>query len=136
MADGFEALDLVGEGSGEAAVDVEGAAAHAGDGAHFLDAGVGEFGEDHGFAGAEGVVDDADDGDVERFGFGALEDGPDLALHAGVEVGQGENGCVAGLGARGGLGGSGEGGEREEAEEAEAGGGEEPGRKHGELGQD
>ena len=92
VAHGLEALDLVTEGAGEFALDVERAAAHAGDGAHVLHAGIGELAEDDGFAGAEGVADDAGYFDVKRFGFGAAEHGPDLAVLAGAEVVEGNRG--------------------------------------------
>jgi hypothetical protein len=59
-----------------------------------LDAGIGEFAEDHRFAGAKGVVDDAGDFDGEGFGLGAGEDGPDFADHAGAELVERERGGV------------------------------------------
>ena len=116
VAHGFEALNLVGEGAGEASVDVEGAAAHAGDGAHVLDAGIGEFAKDHRFTGAEGVVDDTGDFDGEGLGFGAGEDGPDFADHAGAEFVEGER---VGVGGRLGKESCGEDGEGAEAAEGE-----------------
>ena len=97
IADGLEALDLVAEGAGEFAVDVERAAAHAGDGAHFLDAFVGEFADDERFAGAEGVADDPGDFDAERLGLGAAENRPDLAALAGLELVEGDRRAAGGL---------------------------------------
>jgi hypothetical protein len=85
VANGFEALDLVTESTGEPAVDVERTAAHAGDGAHILDARVGELAEDEGLARTEGVADHAGYFDVKRLGLGAAKDGPNLAALAGPE---------------------------------------------------
>jgi hypothetical protein len=123
-ADGLETLNLVAEGTGEFAVNVEGAAAHAGDRTHFLDTLVGEFADDEGLAGAEGVAEDAGDFDGEGLGFGATKDGPDFTALAGFDVVEGEGGGVNGLDARGGLGveklkreGRGERGEQEQATE-------------------
>ena len=97
-ADGFKALDLVAERAGEFAVDVERAAAHAGDGAHFLDARIGEFADDQGFAGAEGVLEDAGDFDGEGLDFLALENSPDFAALTGLDLGEGKRGGIGRLG--------------------------------------
>jgi hypothetical protein len=104
-ANGLEALDLVTEGAGEFTVNIERAAAHAGDGTHFLDTLVGEFADDKGFAGAKGVAHDAGDFDGEGLGLGAAEDGPDFATLAGFEFVERERGGVDGL--RGASGGGG-----------------------------
>ena len=104
VADGLEALDLVTEGTGEFAVDVERAAAHAGDGAHFLDALIGEFTDDHGFARSEGVAQHTGDLDGESLGFGAAENGPDLAALTGLEFVDRNRGRAGGLETRRRLG--------------------------------
>jgi hypothetical protein len=98
VAHGFKALDLVGKDADQLAVDVERAAAHAGDGAHQLDPRVGEFAEDHALARPERVAEHAGDLDREGLGVAALEDGPDLALHARLQLVQRENGGVLRLG--------------------------------------
>jgi hypothetical protein len=98
VAHGLETLDLVAERAGEFAVDVERAAAHAGDGAHVLHARVGETAEDERFAGAEGVADDAGDLDREGLRRVALENRPDFAGRAGAEVGEREDRGVVGWG--------------------------------------
>jgi hypothetical protein len=82
MADGFESLDLITQGTGETSVDVERAATHAGNGAHVLNARIGELANNQGLSRAEGVADHAGDLDLERFGLGAAENGPDLATLA------------------------------------------------------
>jgi hypothetical protein len=82
MSDGFEPLDLITQRTGETSVDVERTATHAGDGAHVLNARIGELADNQGLSRAEGVADYAGDLDLERFGLGAAENGPDLATLA------------------------------------------------------
>jgi hypothetical protein len=100
MADGFEPLDLITQRTGETSVDVERTATHAGDGAHVLNARIGELADNQGLSRAEGVADHARDLDLERFGLGAAENGPDLATLARTKFINGNGGDRN----RGGLG--------------------------------
>ena len=86
VAHGLEMLDLVGEDAGQLAVEVERAAAHAGDGTHELHARVGEFAKNQTFARAEGVAQNTCHLDAKRFRRAAFENGPDLALHARLQL--------------------------------------------------
>jgi hypothetical protein len=98
-ADGFETLNLVAERAGKLTVDVEWAAAHAGDGAHFLDARIGEFADDEGLPGTERVLKNAGDLDDERLDLLTLENGPDLTALAGFDFGERESRSVGRLSA-------------------------------------
>ena len=99
--DGFlgELADAVGERTGQLAVDIDGAAAHA-----FDDAGVFGLiavkpGEDEVLAGSARAVQDAEDFDLHGFGSGALKDCPGDAGHAGTNLAEGKE---AGIGGRAG----------------------------------
>src|ERR1017187_2810492 len=108
-SDGLESLDLVAQRPRKPAVDVERAAAHPSDGAHVLDAGVRELAKDDRLAGPQGVLDDPAHLDGKRLGLRALEDRPYLPPLAGLDVRQGEDFALCGLGAQAAGGGCQEG---------------------------
>jgi hypothetical protein len=97
MPHGLEALDLITERTGETTVDVQWAAAHAGDGAHLLHPFIGQFANDEGLARSEGVAEDPCDFHRERLRLGALENSPDFPSLAGLELGERIKRCVRGL---------------------------------------
>ena len=94
---GFEALQLIGKGAGQPAVDVERAAAHPGDRAHVLHAGIGQLANDDALAGTQRVADDPDHPDREGLWLRAVEDGPNLPRHARSDVGERHERRVRGL---------------------------------------
>jgi hypothetical protein len=94
----FETLNLVAQCAGEFAVDVERAAAHAGDRAHLLHARIGELADDERLAGTERVAQDTGDLDLEGLGLRALENGPHFALLTGLQFVERKDRGVRGLG--------------------------------------
>lgn len=96
--DGFEVLDLVVECVGEFVVDVEWVVVYVGDGVYFLDMWIGEFVDDKGFFGVEGVVEDVGYLDGEGFDFVVLENGLDFVGLVGLDFGKGKWCGVGGLG--------------------------------------
>ena len=99
-----ELANAVAERTEEAAIDVDGAAAHAGDDAGVLGLGAVEAGEDHVLAGASAPVEEAEDFDIHGLGLGAFKDGPGGAVEAAVDFREGEDSGAGGRGASGGLG--------------------------------
>ena len=75
----------VGDGAEQFAVDVDGAAAHAGDDAGLVEVQAGQPAKDHVAAGA-GVLEHAEDLGLEGLDLGPLHDGAAVALHAGADV--------------------------------------------------
>ena len=87
-----------GDGAGQFAIDIDGAAAHALHDAGMFERAAGEPGQDEGFLGAE-IVEHAEDFDLEFVDAVAGEDGAAGAAHAGSDVLQGKK--EAGLGEEG-----------------------------------
>jgi hypothetical protein len=109
VAHGFKPLNLVTERADELAVDVKRAAAHAGDRAHLLHAGIGELTHDERLAGAERIPQHAGDFDGKRLRIRAPKNGPHFALHPRLQIVQGQDRGVGRLG----EGKAGEGGEED-----------------------
>ena len=86
-----ELADAVGQSAQQLAVNVYGAAAHAGDHSAVLGFRSVQAGEDHVLAGTDGVVEHAQYLHLHDFGLGALEDGPCDRMHAGPDIGEREN---------------------------------------------
>lgn len=99
VGDGCDAGDgLLGEHAefqrkraGEFAIEIYGAAAHAGDDAGVLDLGALQLDENDGLLGAEKIGQDAQDFEIKFFDLVAGEDGVGVALHSGVNVGKGNH---------------------------------------------
>ena len=88
-----ELADAVAESADQLAVDVDGAAAHAGDDASVLRLFAVQASEDHVLAGADGILQHAKDFDVHGFGRYALEDGVSDAAESAVNFSKREKLC-------------------------------------------
>ena len=86
-----ELADAIGERAEQLAVDIDRAAAHAGNHPRVFGLGADEPGEDHVLSGTEGVVQQAEDFDLHRFGLGALKDGIGDAAKAAVHLAERKN---------------------------------------------
>jgi hypothetical protein len=73
------------------AIEVDGAAAHAGDDTSVLDFGAFELDEDDGLLRTEKVVQDAEDFEIEFFDLIAREDGVGVTLHARADLAEWED---------------------------------------------
>src|SRR5216683_3183705 len=86
-----EDAKLQGKSTGEFTVEIDGAAAHAGDHPGALDLGALELNEDDGLARAEEIGHYADNFEIEPFDLIARENCVGVTLHAGTDLIEGKD---------------------------------------------